>query len=151
HNLGELVDACLALIDDPEMGLDALVEIVKGPDFPTGAVILGRNGILQAYTSGRGSIIVRSKTHVEEVRDRQAIIVTEVPYQQNKARMIERIAEVVRDKRVEGVADLRDESDRDGVRVVIEIRRDADPDIVLNQLCKFTPLQTSFGINMVAL
>ena len=152
HNLGELVDACLALVDDPEMGLDAITGIIKGPDFPTGAVILGRAGILQAYATGRGSIIIRSRTHIEELRgDRQAIVITETPYQQNKARMVERIAEVVRDKRVEGISDLRDESDRHGVRVVIELRRDADADVVLNQLCKFTPVQTSFGINMVAL
>jgi DNA gyrase subunit A len=152
HNLGELVDACVALIDDPEMALDALADIIKGPDFPTGAIILGRSGIVQAYMSGRGSVIVRSRTHFEEIRgERQGIVITEVPFQQNKARIVERIAEVVRDKRVEGIADLRDESDRQGVRVVIELRRDADPEVVLNQLFKFTPLQTSFGINMVAL
>ena len=151
HNLGEIIDATVALIDDPDLDLAGLAVIVQGPDFPTGAIILGRNGILQAYQEGRGGIIIRSKTHFEEVRGRQAIIVTEVPYQVNKARMVERIAEVYREKKVEGIADLRDESDRHGVRVVIEIKREADPDIVLNQLFKFTPLQTSFGINMVSL
>ena len=151
HNLGEIIDATVALIDDPDLDLAGLAAIVQGPDFPTGAIILGRNGILQAYREGRGSIIVRSKTHFEEIRDRTAIIVDEVPYQVNKARMVERIAEVYREKKVEGIADLRDESDRHGVRVVIELKREADPDIVLNQLFKFTPLQTSFGINTVAL
>ena len=151
HTLGEIIDATVALIDDPDLDLAALATIVQGPDFPTGAIILGRNGILQAYRDGRGSIIVRSRTNFEEVRGRTAIIVTEVPYQVNKARMVERIAEVYREKKVEGIADLRDESDRHGVRVVIEIKREADPDIVLNQLFKFTPLQTSFGINMVSL
>ena len=152
HNLGELLDACVALIANPELDITELMEIITGPDFPTGALILGRSGIQQAYTTGRGSIIVRGRTHIEEVRkERQAIIVSEVPFQVNKARMVERIAEVVREKRVEGIADLRDESDRHGVRVVIEVKREADPDVVLNQLFKFTPLQTSFGINMVAL
>ncbi len=152
HNLGELIDACVALIADPGLDLAQLMGIVLGPDFPTGAIILGRAGIQQAYTTGRGSIIVRGRTHIEEVRkERQAIIVSEVPFQVNKARMVERIAEVVREKRVEGIADLRDESDRHGVRVVVEIKREADPEVVLNQLFKFTPLQTSFGINMVAL
>lgn len=151
HNLGEIVDATMALIDQPDLELADLAGIVQGPDFPTGGIILGRNGILQAYKEGRGGIIVRSKTHFEEVRGRTAIIVTEVPYLVNKAKMVERIAEVVREKRVEGIADLRDESDRQGVRVVIEVKREADPDVVLNQLFKFTTLQTSFGINMVSL
>ncbi|MFO1037631.1 MAG: DNA gyrase subunit A [Geminicoccaceae bacterium] len=151
HNVGEIVDACLALIENPELDLAGLAEIVQGPDFPTGAIILGKNGILQAYATGRGGIIVRSKTAYEEVRGRTAIIVNEVPYLVNKARCVERIAEVVREKKVEGIADLRDESDRQGVRIVIELKREADPDVVLNQLFKFTPLQTSFGVNMVAL
>src|SRR5919206_1092271 len=152
HNLGEVIDACIALVDRPGLGLDSLCEIVKGPDFPTGGIVLGRNGILQAYTTGRGSLIMRGRCEIEEIRaGRQAIVVTEVPYLINKARMVERIAEVVREKRVEGVADLRDESDRHGVRVVIEVKREADPEVVLNQLYKFTPLQTSFGVNMVAL
>ena len=152
HNLGEIIDACLALIDNPSIELAELMEIVPGPDFPTAGIILGRGGIMTAYQNGRGSILIRSKSHVEEVRkDRPAIIITEVPYQVNKARMVERIAEVVRDKKVEGIADLRDESDRQGIRVVIELKRDADPDVVLNQLWRYTPVQTSFGINMVAL
>ena len=152
HNLGEIIDACVALIDNPDAELTDLMEIVQGPDFPTGGIILGRGGIHQAYRTGRGSVLVRGRTEIEEIRkDRQAIIVTEIPYLLNKARLVERIAEVVREKRVEGIADLRDESDRHGVRVVIEIKRDADAEVVLNQLYRFTPLQTSFGINMVAL
>ncbi|MDF1585002.1 DNA gyrase subunit A [Marinimicrococcus flavescens] len=152
HNLGEVIDACVALVEQPDLELADLLEHVTGPDFPTGAIILGRHGIQQAYMTGRGSVVVRSRTSIEEVRkDRFAIVVTEVPYLVNKSRMIERIAEVVRDKKVEGISDLRDESDRHGVRVVIELRRDADADVVLNQLFKYTPLQTSFGINMVAL
>ncbi len=152
HNLGEIIDATIALIDDPALDIADLMEIVQGPDFPTGGVILGRAGIHQAYMTGRGSVTVRSRCTIEEIRkDRQAILVHEIPYLVNKARLVERIAEVVREKRVEGISDLRDESDRHGVRVVIEIKRDADPEIVLNQLYKFTPLQTGFGINMVAL
>ncbi|MCB1884063.1 MAG: DNA gyrase subunit A [Geminicoccaceae bacterium] len=152
HNLGEVIDACLALIDDRDLELVDLAQIVQGPDFPTGGIVLGRGGFLQACATGRGSILMRGKAAVEEVRPgRSAIVVTEVPYQVNKARMIERIAEVVREKRVEGVSDLRDESDRHGVRVVIEIRREADPDVVLNQLYRYTPLQTTFGINAVVL
>ena len=152
HNLGEIVDACCACIDDPEISIDALMEVVPGPDFPTGAVILGRAGIRAAYHTGRGSVIMRGRTEIEEIRkDRDAIIVSEIPYQVNKARLLERIAEVVQDKTVEGISDLRDESDRDGVRVVIELRRDANADVVLNQLYRYTPLQTSFGVNMLAL
>ena len=152
HNLGEVVDACCAFIDNPDITLEELVEIVPGPDFPTGAQILGRAGMRQALMTGRGSVVMRSRTHFEEIRkDREAIIVTEIPYQVNKSRMIERIAELVRDKRVEGIADLRDESDRDGVRVVVELKRDAVPEVVLAQLHKYSPLQTSFGVNMLAL
>ncbi len=152
HNLGEVIDACLALLDKPDISLDELMELLPGPDFPTGALILGRAGIRSAYHTGRGSVIMRGRTHVEEIRkDREAIVVTEVPYQVNKARMVERIAELVREKRIEGISDLRDESDRDGVRVVIEIRRDAMAEIVLNQLYRYSPLQTSFGINALAL
>ncbi|GJE28798.1 DNA gyrase subunit A [Methylobacterium organophilum] len=152
HNLGELVEACLALIEDPGLGLDALLEIVPGPDFPTGGSILGRAGTRQAYATGRGSIIMRAKSHVEELRkEREALIFTEIPYQVNKATLIEKIAELVKDKRLEGIADLRDESDRDGMRIVVELKRDAMADVVLNQLYRFTPLQTSFGCNMVAL
>ncbi|MGC9954190.1 MAG: DNA gyrase subunit A [Rhizomicrobium sp.] len=152
HNLGEVIDACLAYIDDPSIGLDALTEIVPGPDFPTGALIIGKQAARGALARGRGSILMRARCHVEEIRkDREAIIVTEIPYQVNKARMQERIAELVRDKRIEGIADIRDESDRHGMRVVIELRRDASSDVVLNQLYRFSELQTSFGVNMLAL
>ena len=152
HNLGEIIDGCVALIDDPGITLDALIEIVPGPDFPTAASILGRGGIRQAYETGRGSVIMRAKSSVETLRkEREALIFTEIPYQVNKATLIEKIAELVRDKRVEGVSDLRDESDRDGMRIVVELKRDAMPDVVLNQLYRFTPLQSSFGANMVAL
>src|SRR6056297_1733119 len=152
HNLGEIIDATLALIDNPETTLSDLMEIVPGPDFPTGAQILGQAGARKAYATGRGSVIVRSRTRVEELRkDRYAIIVDEIPYQVNKATMIEKIADLVREKRLEGIAHVQDESDRFGVRVVIELKRDATPDVVLNQLFRFTPMQTSFGCNMLAL
>nr|WP_225889932.1 DNA gyrase subunit A [Indioceanicola profundi] len=152
HNLGEVIDACCAYIDNPEISIDELIDIIPGPDFPTGALILGRSGIRSAYHTGRGSVIMRSKTDVEEIRkDRWAIVVTEIPYQVNKAKLQERIAEVVHEKLVEGISDVRDESDRDGVRVVIELKRDAVADVVLNQLFRYTPLQTSFGVNMLAL
>ena len=152
HNLGEVIDACCALIDRPDMSVDELLEIVPGPDFPTGGIILGRSGCASAARTGRGSIIMRGRTHFEEVRkEREAIIITEVPYQVNKARMIERMAEVVKEKLIEGISDLRDESDRDGVRVVIELKKDAVAEVVLNQLYRFTPLQTSFGANCLAL
>ncbi len=152
HNLGEVIDACLALIDDPTIGLPELSRHVPGPDFPTGGLIMGRAGIVQAYATGRGSIAVRARTAVEDIRkDREAIIVTEVPYQVNKAKLVERIAELVRDKRIEGIAEIRDESDRHGLRVVMELKRDAMADVVLNQLFRFTALQSTFGINAVAL
>jgi len=152
HNLREVINAVFALIDDPEIDTAGLMEHVHGPDFPTGGSILGLSGIRQAYETGRGSITIRSKSHVEEVRkDRFAIIITEVPFQVNKASMIEKIAENVQSKRIEGISDIRDESDRDGVRVVIELKRDAVADVVLNQLYRFTQVQTSFGINMLAL
>ena len=153
HNLGEIIDACCACMDNPEITVDDLIrDHVPGPDFPTGGTVLGRGGILSAYRTGRGSIIMRGKTSIEDIRkDRPAIIVHEVPYQVNKARMIEIMAEAVRDKRIEGIADLRDESDRDGVRVVIELKRDAEPKVVLNQLYRYTPLESSFGIIMLAL
>jgi len=152
HNLGEVIDACLAYVDDPDITIDALIQIIPGPDFPTGGLILGRNGIKEGYHLGRGSIAVRARTHIEEIRkDREAIIVTEIPYQASKKRLQERIAECVNDKIIEGIADLRDESDRDGVRVVIELKRDAMAEVVLNQLYRHTPLQTSFGVNMLAL
>jgi DNA gyrase subunit A len=152
HNLGEVIDACTALIDEPGLSVDDLIAIVPGPDFPTGGIILGKAGIRSAYTTGRGSIVMRGKVAFETIRkEREAIIITEIPYQVNKASMVERIAELVRDKKIDGVADLRDESDRDGYRVVIELKRDAERDVVLNQLYRFTPLQTSFGCNLVAL
>ncbi|HUK61492.1 MAG TPA: DNA gyrase subunit A [Stellaceae bacterium] len=152
HNLGEVIDAAIALIDNPALTIEELMEFVPGPDFPTGGVILGRTGIHAAYRLGRGSITIRGAVKIEELgRDREAIVVTEVPYQVNKARMVERIAEVVREKLVEGISDLRDESDRDGVRVVVELKRDVIADVVLNQLYRHTPLQTSFGVNMLAL
>ncbi|MGD9837252.1 MAG: DNA gyrase subunit A [Afipia sp.] len=152
HNLGEVIDACIALINDPSLGIDDLINIVPGPDFPTGGIILGRQGIRAAYHLGRGSIVMRGKVEIEDIRkDRQAIVVSEIPYQVNKAGMVERIAELVREKKIEGIADLRDESDRDGYRVVVELKRDVVPEVVLNQLYKFTPLQTNFGANMVAL
>jgi DNA gyrase subunit A len=152
HNLGELIDACCMLLDDPEASVERLMECVPGPDFPTGGIIYGTSGIRSALHTGRGSVVMRGRTEIEELgRDREAIIVTEIPYQVNKSRMMERIAEVVRDKKVEGISDLRDESDRHGVRVVIELKRDAMHEVVLNQLYRFTQLQTSFGVNMLAL
>jgi DNA gyrase subunit A len=152
HNLVEVIDACCAYIDNPEISIDELIDILPGPDFPTGALILGRSGIRSAYHTGRGSIVMRARSTVEEIRkDRWAIVVTEIPYQVNKAKLQERIAEVVHEKLVEGISDVRDESDRDGVRVVIELKRDAVADVVLNQLFRYTPLQTSFGVNMLAL
>ncbi|WP_299201096.1 DNA gyrase subunit A [uncultured Tateyamaria sp.] len=152
HNLGEVVDACLALIEDPDLSSEALIEYVPGPDFPTGGIMLGRSGARKAYLEGRGSVIVRSKTRVEELRkDRYAIVIDEIPYQVNKATMIERIAEAARDKRIEGISHVQDESDRNGVRVVVELKRDATAEVVLNQLFRFTPMQTSFGCNMLAL
>ena len=152
HNLGEIVDACLAVLDDPEIRIDNLIEIVPGPDFPTGGIVLGRSGIRAAYHLGRGSVVMRGRTHVEQIgKNREAIVVTEIPYQVNKARMIEKIADLVREKRIEGISDLRDESDRTGVRVVIELRRDAMAEIVLNQIFRFSPLQSTFGVNTLAL
>ncbi|UNF44479.1 DNA gyrase subunit A [Bartonella krasnovii] len=152
HNLGEIIDGCIALIDNPSIALDQIIEIIPGPDFPTGGIILGHSGVRSAYETGRGSIIMRAKVDIEEIRSgRQAIIVSEIPYQVNKATMIEKMAELVRDKRIEGISDLRDESDRDGYRVVIELKKDVIAEVVLNQLYRYTPLQTSFGCNMVAL
>lgn len=152
HNLGEVIDACLALVDNPSLTIDELNNIIPGPDFPTGGIILGRQGIRSAYHLGRGSIVMRGKVAFETIRkEREAIVITEIPYQVNKATMVERIAELYKEKKIEGISDLRDESDRDGYRVVVELKRDAMPDVVLNQLYKFTPLQTSFGVNAVAL
>ncbi|KRA99404.1 DNA gyrase subunit A [Devosia sp. Root685] len=152
HNLAETINAALAVLDNPSVTTEELLEHLPGPDFPTGGIILGRAGIRQAYETGRGSIIVRGRSTVEEVRkEREAIVITEIPYQVNKASMVERIAELVREKRIEGVADLRDESSREGMRVVVEVKRDALPEVVLNQLYRFTALQSSFGCNFVAL
>ncbi len=152
HNLGEVIDACMALIDNPALSIDDLIAIIPGPDFPTGGIIPGRQGIRAAYHLGRGSIMMRAKVEFETLRgEREAIVVSEIPYQVNKAHLVERIGELVRDKKIEGIGALRDESDRDGYRVVIELRREAMPDVVLNQLYRFTALQSSFGANMVAL
>lgn len=152
HNLGEIIDACCAQIDNPDITAEELFQIVPGPDFPTGGIILGRSNILKAYQTGRGSILVRSKTHIEGgEKTKQAIVVTEIPYQVNKARMVERIAYAVKEKIVEGISDIRDESSREGVRVVIELKRDASPDVVLNQLYKHSPLQTFVSFNMLAI
>ncbi len=152
HNPGEIVDATLALIADPDISLEELMRIVPGPDFPTGGTIIGRSGIRAAFETGRESIILRARSEIEEMaRDRQAIIIAEIPYQVNKKTLLERIGELVREKQVEGITGVRDESDRDGMRIVIELRRDATPDVVLNQLYRFTQLQVTFGINMLAL
>ena len=152
HNLGEVIDGTLALIEDPDLSSEALMEHIPAPDFPTGGVILGRSGARKAYLEGRGSVIVRAKTRVEEIRkDRYAIVLDEIPYQVNKASMIEKIADLVREKRLEGISGIQDESDRVGVRVVIELKRDATPDVVINQLYRFSQMQTSFGCNMLAL
>ena len=152
HNLGEVIDATKALIANPDITIDELMAHLPGPDFPTGGIILGRKGIHDACHTGRGSITVRGRASVEEIRkDRFAIIITEIPYQVNKAAMVEKIAELVKEKRIEGIADIRDESDRHGMRVVVELKRDAVPDVVLNQLYRYTPLQTTFGVNNVAL
>lgn len=152
HNLGEVIEATIALIDNPALAIIDLMQIMPGPDFPTGGLILGRAGIRSAFETGRGSIVMRGRVHFEEIRkEREAIVITEIPFQVNKAAMQEKMAELVRDKRIEGIADIRDESDRDGIRVVIELKRDAVAEVVLNQLYRFTPLQSSFGVNMVAL
>lgn len=152
HNLGEIIDACVALLDDPDIGDDALLDIVPGPDFPTGGEIMGRTAPRNALREGRGSVVVRGKASIETIRkDREAIVVTELPYQVNKQTLIERIVEMVREKRIEGISDVRDESDRDGMRMVVELKRDASGDVVLNQLWRFTAMQSSFGVNMLAL
>ena len=152
HNLREVIDACLALVDNRDLTIDQIIDIMPGPDFPTAGIIMGRSGIRQAYETGRGSVLMRGRVAVEEVRkEREALIITEIPYQVNKATMIEKVAELVRDKRIEGISDIRDESDRSGMRVVVELKRDALADVVLNQLYRFTPLQSSFGCNFVAL
>ena len=152
HNLGEVIDACLAHLDNPEISIDELCQIIPGPDFPTGALILGRTGILSAYHKSRGSIIMRAKVEVETIRkDREALIVSAIPYQVNKRTLIEKIADLVRDKRIEGISDIWDESNREGMRIVIELKRDAVADVVLNQLWRYSDLQTTFGANMLAI
>jgi DNA gyrase subunit A len=152
HNLGEVIDACCALIDNPDLTVDDLVKYIPGPDFPTGGSIMGRGGIYQAYKTGRGTTIVRSKSHIEEIRGgREAIVITEIPFQVNKASMVERIAELVKEKIINDISNIRDESDKDGVRVVIELRKDAVADVVLNQLYRFSPVQTNISFNMLAL
>ena len=152
HNLGEVIDATLALIVNPDLSSEDLIEYVPGPDFPTGGIMLGRTGARKAYLEGRGSVVIRSKTHIEEIRkDRWAIVIDEIPYQVNKSSMIEKIAEAAREKRIEGISHVQDESDRNGVRVVVELKRDATAEVVLNQLFRFTPMQTYFGCNMLAL
>ena len=152
HNLGEVIDACLALIDNPALGIDELINIIPGPDFPTGGIILGRQGIRAAYHLGRGSIVMRGKVTIDTRRkDRETILITEIPYQVNKASMVDRISELMREKKIEGISEIRDESSREGLRVVIELKRDAMGDVVLNQLYRFTPLQSNFPANMLAL
>ena len=152
HHLGETIDACIAIMDDPMISVVDLMEIIKGPDFPTGAYILGRSGIKQAYETGRGSIVVRAKIDtIEMANGKKQLIVSEIPYQVNKANLVEKIAQLVRDKLIEGITDLRDESNRDGIRVVIELRRDVQSEVILNQLYRMTALQTTFGVNMLAL
>ena len=152
HNLGEVIDATCMLIDNPESSIDDLMQVIPAPDFPTGGIILGRNGSHSAMHTGRGSVVMRGKAEIEvDAKGRETIIISEIPYQVNKSRMVEKIAELVRDKRIEGIGDLRDESDKSGVRVVVEVKRDGVGDVVLNQLYQYTPLQTSFGVNMLAL
>jgi len=152
HNLGEVIDACFAYMDNPNISIDQIMQYMHGPDFPTGGLIIGSSGIRSAFHTGRGSVLMRARTHFEDiVNNRRAIIVTEIPYQVNKSRLIERIAEIANDKTVEGISDLRDESDRTGLRVVVELKRDAEPEVVLAQLFRYTPLQTTFGVNMLAL
>ena len=152
HHLGEVIDGVLAISRDPEITIQELMDIIPGPDFPTGAMILGRSGIRKAYETGRGSIKVRAKAEIQQKSNgKEVIIVHELPYQVNKARLIERIAELVREKKIEGISDLRDESDRQGMRIVIEVRKDANANVLLNNLYKQTALQTTFGVNTLAL
>ena len=151
HNLGEVIDGTIMLIDNPELSVLDLMTVIKGPDFPTGATIMGKSGIRSAYETGKGKVIVRAKAEIEEENNRNKIIVTEIPYQVNKAKLIENIAELVKDKRINGISDLRDESDREGMRIVIELKRDANPNVVLNLLYKHTKMQDTFGVTMLAL
>ena len=152
HNLGETIDGCLAYIENNDITIEELIKIIPGPDFPTGGIILGRAGYDSAARTGRGSVIMRGKHKIEQLKGgKVAIIITEIPYQVNKAKLVEKIAELVKEKRIEGITDLRDESDREGIRVVIELRKDAMEEVIINQLYSFTPLQSSFGVNMLAL
>ena len=152
HNLGEVIDGVVALADNSEITIAELMTKIKGPDFPTGAHLLGRSGIVKAYTTGRGSIVMRGKTEIEQMKNgKERIVITEIPYQVNKAKLVEKIAELARDKKIEGVTDLRDESNLKGMRIVIELRRDVNSNVILNNLYKLTPLQSSFGVNMIAL
>ena len=152
HNLGEVIDACCAYVDNNEVSIEELIEFVHGPDFPTAGIILGKSGVRKALLTGRGSVLIRGRAHIEDKsNNRQTIIITEIPYQVNKAKMVEKIAELVREKRIEGISDLRDESDRFGVRVVIELKKDIIADVILNQLYSYSPLQVSFGVNCLAL
>ena len=151
HNLGEVIDGVLALAENPDISIPELMEFIQAPDFPTGASILGRNGIRRAYEFGRGTIVLRAKHEIEKIGNRQAIVITEIPYQVNKTRVIERIADLVKDKKIDGITDLRDDSNREGIRIVIEVRRDVAPEVLLNNLFKLTQLQTNFSINMLAL
>jgi len=152
HNLGEVIDACMALSDNPDLTVADLIGYIPAPDFPTGGLIMGRGGAVSGYMSGRGSVMMRGRTHIEQrPKDRESIVITEIPYQVNKAMMVEKIADLVREKRIEGISDLRDESDRQGMRVVVDLKKDANAEVILNQLYKWTPLQSSFGMNMLAL
>ena len=152
HNMGEVIDGTIALIDNPDIGLEDIIQIIKGPDFPTGALILGKSGIRDAYRTGRGRVVMRAKTEIQELpNNRFRIVVSEIPYQVNKARLIEKIADLVKDKRLEGISDIRDESDRNGMSIVIDIKRDVNPNVVLNYLFKHTQLQDTFGVIMLAL
>jgi DNA gyrase subunit A len=152
HNLGEVIDATMALIDNPKLDTDGMLQFIKGPDFPTGALMFGGGNIRDAYRSGRGSVTLRARAEIETWKgDRERIIVTEIPYQVNKAKLIEKIADLVRDKKVEGISDLRDESDRTGMRVVIEIKKGENSNVLLNRLYKLTQLQENIGINLLAI
>ena len=151
HNMGEIIDGVIKQIDNPDVSVDELMQLVKGPDFPTGGLICGSNGIMNAYSTGRGKVIVRAKTKTEEIKGRQHIVVTEIPYMVNKADLISNIADLVRNKKIKGISDLRDESDREGMRIIIKLRNDSSSDVVLNQLYQHSRLQTTFGINMLAL
>jgi DNA gyrase subunit A len=151
HNLSEVVDGVIAYVDNKEIEIEELLNYVKAPDFPTGGIIYGYEGVRDAFLTGRGRVVIRGKAEIEEENGREQIIVTEIPYQVNKAEMIKKIAELVNDKKIEGISDMRDESDRDGMRIVYDLRKDAVPNVVLNNLYKYTELQSSFSINNVAL